>query len=203
MNAIRTAAVVAGALALLSPLASLIVFSRRKVGRAIGAGSRRRQWPVVLAMLLVFVGVGGLLWKPLPLDLTSSLELVISVGSALIYFPAIFLYLWGLIALGKGFAVSSRSGAHLPLESSLVVHGPYRWVRHPMYLAVIAAAVGALLMFRTWAMVLFMPMSLVVVRRAAFEEILLEEEFDDAWRDYAANVPKWIPAFLWTVHNAN
>jgi protein-S-isoprenylcysteine O-methyltransferase Ste14 len=62
-----------------------------------------------------------------------------------------------------------------------------------MYLAVLLAAGGALLIFRTWAMRVFTPLSLVVVQRAANEERLLAEEFPDEWREYSREVPKWLP----------
>jgi protein-S-isoprenylcysteine O-methyltransferase Ste14 len=62
-----------------------------------------------------------------------------------------------------------------------------------MYLAVMVAAIGALLIFRTWATAIFVPMSWVVIRRANHEEALLETEYGDAWREYAEEVPKWCP----------
>jgi protein-S-isoprenylcysteine O-methyltransferase Ste14 len=62
-----------------------------------------------------------------------------------------------------------------------------------MYLGVLLAAAGALLIFRTWAMLLFAPLSLAVVLRAEREEELLAAEFGDAWRTYCTRVPKWLP----------
>lgn len=62
-----------------------------------------------------------------------------------------------------------------------------------MYLGVLCAALGALLIFRTWAMVLFTPMALVVIARAKREEALLAAEFGEMWQVYASKVPKWIP----------
>jgi protein-S-isoprenylcysteine O-methyltransferase Ste14 len=62
-----------------------------------------------------------------------------------------------------------------------------------MYVAVIMAAFGALLIFRTWGMVLFVPLSLVVVYRAQREERLLAEEFGEEWDAYCQDVNGWIP----------
>jgi protein-S-isoprenylcysteine O-methyltransferase Ste14 len=64
-----------------------------------------------------------------------------------------------------------------------------------MYLGVMVAAIGALLIFRTWAMAFFAPMSLIVIRRASQEEALLEMEYGDKWQDYKREVPKWCPRF--------
>jgi protein-S-isoprenylcysteine O-methyltransferase Ste14 len=103
------------------------------------------------------------------------------------------LYLWGLVTLGSQFGVSGVLGAELYKEHELITSGPFAIIRHPLYAGVLLAAFGALLVFRTWAMVVFMPMSLVVVARAEREEEVLEQEFADEWEAYAAKVPKWFP----------
>lgn len=66
-------------------------------------------------------------------------------------------------------------------------------IRQPMYASVLLAAIGAFLIFKTWAMAVFLPMSLVVLARANREEKLLAEEFGDVWDEYVARVPKWFP----------
>ncbi|MGD8402166.1 MAG: isoprenylcysteine carboxylmethyltransferase family protein [Anaerolineales bacterium] len=116
------------------------------------------------------------------------------VGS-LFYFPGIVLYLWGYWTLGRMFGISSGFGANLYQDHKLVQNGPYRYVRHPMYLAVILAALGALLIFRTWAMVLFVPLSLGVIFRARQEEHLLADEFGEKWESYCQEVNGWVPRF--------
>lgn len=91
------------------------------------------------------------------------------------------------------FAVSNLFGAELYKEHKLVTHGPFAIVRHPLYVGVILTAIGALLIFRTWGMVIFSPMSFVVIGRAKQEEKLLEQEFGEEWKDYVSKVPKWVP----------
>lgn len=91
------------------------------------------------------------------------------------------------------FGVSGLLGAELYQGHKLVTNGPFAVIRHPMYMGVLLAAIGALLIFKTWAMVIFLPMSLVVVVRSRHEEKLLEQEFGDEWRSYALKVPKWFP----------
>jgi protein-S-isoprenylcysteine O-methyltransferase Ste14 len=96
-------------------------------------------------------------------------------------------------ALGHMFGISSGFGATLYQDHKLIRNGPYRFVRHPMYLAVILAAFGALLIFRTWAMVLFSLSSLVVIVRAQREEQLLADEFGEEWNTYRQEVNGWLP----------
>jgi protein-S-isoprenylcysteine O-methyltransferase Ste14 len=54
-------------------------------------------------------------------------------------------------------------------------------------------AVGALLIFRTWAMVIYTPSAFSIILRARREEELLAKEFGNAWTNYSDRVPAWIP----------
>ena len=58
---------------------------------------------------------------------------------------------------------------------------------------VILAAAGALLIFRTWAMLVFAPLSFGILLRARREENLLAQAFGQEWETYANRVPGWIP----------
>lgn len=186
-------AVIAGIVAILAPLVSLITASKRTRGRESGSGSFLRRLPGSSAVTLGLILIGLLLWVPLPVHLPAAAESILLGLGGLLYFPAIALYLWGLTALGKQFGVSTAAGADLYCDHQLIRTGPYRWIRHPMYLAVLLAAPGALLIFRTWAMLVFTPLSLVVIQRAAIEEGLLAEEFPEEWQSYSEEVPPWLP----------
>jgi protein-S-isoprenylcysteine O-methyltransferase Ste14 len=179
-------------------LIPLLGFRREQVrlrGRSLGTETGLLRWPGMLALTIVYVTVGIALWRPLPVILPPSVHIVILVVGSLLYFPGIALYLWGYRTLGHMFGISSGFGATLYQDHKLIQDRPYRFMRHPMYLAVILAAFGALLIFRTWAMVLFSILSLGVVVRARREERLLEEEFGEEWETYMQNVPGWWPAF--------
>ena len=162
-------------------------------GQVSGAVADLLRWPVMLVQTILFVAVGVLLWRPLPIFLSPILLIIVLAIGSLLYFPGIALYLWGYRALGRMFGISSGFGASLYQDHKLIRNGPYRCVRHPMYLAVILAAFGALLIFRTWAMVLFSVSSLGVILRAKREEGLLADEFGEEWKIYKQHVPGWLP----------
>ena len=164
-------------------------------GRNSGAAARLLRWPVMLIQTLLFVGVGIALWYPLPIVLSPGMHLIMLIAGSLLYFLGISLYLWGYRTLGRMFSISSGLGATLYQDHRLIRIGPYRFVRHPMYLVVILAASGALLIFRTWAMVLFSVLSLGVILRAWREERLLGEEFGEEWENYKQQVSGWLPGF--------
>jgi protein-S-isoprenylcysteine O-methyltransferase Ste14 len=182
-----------GLVAILAPVARVLFAAGHSKGRTTGTGSGLRRWPAILGITVLFVAAGIFLWRPLPLSLAASTKDRLSRIGFIIYLPAICLYIWGFLTLGRYFGVSSVTGADLYADHQFIKRGPYRFVRHPMYLAILLAACGAFLFFLTWAMLIFLPMSLVVILRAHQEEKLMQAEYGEAWRAYTKRVPMWIP----------
>jgi len=110
-------------------------------------------------------------------------------------FSGLGLALWGRLALGKMYNVSSALGAQLYADQLLITRGPYAIVRHPMYGGIIAATVGGFLVYRTWSFV-FALTFFGLVTRARREEQALAAEFGEQWADYCRQVPGWLPRFL-------
>jgi protein-S-isoprenylcysteine O-methyltransferase Ste14 len=192
-NCLHLLATLTGVFVILIPLLGFRHAQVRVRGRDSGAAARLLHWPVMLAQTVIFVAIGVVLWRPVPITLSTNMQIIILFFGSLLYFPGIALYLWGYWTLGRMFGISSGFGASLYQDHKLVHRGPYCYVRHPMYLAVILAAFGALFIFRTWAMVLFAPLSLGVILRAQQEERLLAEEFGEEWDDYSQGVKGWLP----------
>ena len=162
-------------------------------GRSSGSYSFLTRWPAILVLTIAYVSVGVLLWKPIPLTLPTSLQLILMLVGSALYFPGLLWYGWGFKTLGPMFGVSSGMASQLYQHHQLVEKGPYAFVRHPMYLGVMMVAVGALLTFRTWAMVFYAPSAFGIVVRARREERLLADEFGEAWAKYRDRVPAWLP----------
>jgi len=68
----------------------------------------------------------------------------------------------------------------IPVGAQLVVRGPYRWIRHPMYTGVLLA-MGALVLERlTWERaVLWLSLLAALLAKLTFEESRLHERFPD------------------------
>ena len=76
--------------------------------------------------------------------------------------------------------------------SKLVLHGLYRWVRHPLYTA------GLFFIWLTpimsWnSMVLYISFTVYIIVGAFFEERKLAREFGEAYELYKRNTPMLIP----------
>ena len=81
---------------------------------------------------------------------------------------------------------------------SLVTTGPYRSVRHPIYTAYLFLFAGGLLSLGSpvSVAVLFLSAWRFYVPRMASEDKILESEFGDAWRNYAAATPSRLLPFV-------
>ncbi len=109
---------------------------------------------------------------------------------------------WGLLVAGVLLAVSAaylfRRAGTTPNPtkptSALVIWGPYRLSRNPMYVGMATLYVGGtLLLHDPWPLA-FLPVVMAMVQRyvVAREEAYLERMFGDVYRAYKARVRRWI-----------
>jgi protein-S-isoprenylcysteine O-methyltransferase Ste14 len=103
------------------------------------------------------------------------------------------LFTWALAYLKRAFL-----GNVLPVTDRLIRTGPYRWIRHPLYLGMGVALLGlAVAMGSLWGvagvLALFLPAG---TYRARQEEKALARRFGREWQDYAREVHFLLP-MLW------
>jgi protein-S-isoprenylcysteine O-methyltransferase Ste14 len=108
----------------------------------------------------------------------------------------------GLIVIGCGLLVwTFRSlGRNLTdtvvtrLEHTLVSHGPYRWIRHPLYVSAALLTVGISLIAANWFLIVtgVAVMCLLIVRTRIEEENLLAR-FGDSYRMYMERTGRFLP----------
>jgi protein-S-isoprenylcysteine O-methyltransferase Ste14 len=145
------------------------------------------QVPPPLIYLVIF-GLGIFLHKIMPLA----------------FLPVVPARMTALIFLGSGMLLAGWSNvlfrrAHTSLvpikpSTALVVRGPYRLTRNPMYLGLLCVYIAVALWFgMVWGLIL-VPVVMQAVQRLAIgkEERYLEQKFGDAYRDYRAHVRRWI-----------
>jgi len=168
--------------------------TRRPSGRTSGraTGWLRSALFYILATA-AFLGFSVFFWKPLPVQLSSPARLACLAAGTLIYFPGLAFLLWARLTMGEMYFVSTSSGAQLYVGHKLVTRGPFAIVRHPMYLGLVTAALGSLLLYRTWTALAFAIFAPFVLRRARHEEQALAAEFGEQWQEYCRHVPAFIP----------
>jgi protein-S-isoprenylcysteine O-methyltransferase Ste14 len=79
-------------------------------------------------------------------------------------------------------------------DATLITYGPYRWVRHPFYLAfAIAVAANTLITANAYLAIVGTAAFLVIVARTSIEERKLVERFGGDYLDYMRHTGRFLP----------
>jgi protein-S-isoprenylcysteine O-methyltransferase Ste14 len=157
---------------------------RMQEGLLILIGLRLLGLTGVTALAAYAARPGWMAWSQLPLpDAVRWLGAPVGVCGWL-------LMLWMFRHLGTNITdtVVTRK------EHTLVTTGPYRWIRHPLYCAMLLLVAGASLLSANW----FVPLvgaatfTLLVIRTGK-EEANLLARFGDAYRDYMSRTGRFLP----------
>jgi protein-S-isoprenylcysteine O-methyltransferase Ste14 len=93
--------------------------------------------------------------------------------------------------------LSTRSRIQSERGHTVVQHGPYRFVRHPMYAARAVLIMGVALMLGSWvALVPAALIALLLVLRTSLEDRMLTTELP-GYLEYAKHVPERLVRGLW------
>ncbi|MCF6466071.1 methyltransferase family protein [Clostridium sp. Cult2] len=110
----------------------------------------------------------------------------------------------GLFIVSVGITLVIWSAMHIkeaffgevePKLDVLVKNGPYRFIRHPVYLGMTIAFTGLPIALRSWlgligVFFLFLPSE---IYRAKLEEKALKSKFGSEWEDYTAQTGFMLP----------
>lgn len=112
------------------------------------------------------------------------------IGVALGMFTLPFIW-WVQWALDVNFSVI----LHVRKEHTLITHGPYRWIRHPMYSALYMHGLSTLLLTRNWFIggMYLLALTAIVVARLKNEEVTMIEKFGDEYRQYIKRTGRFLP----------
>jgi protein-S-isoprenylcysteine O-methyltransferase Ste14 len=118
-------------------------------------------------------------------------QALIWVVSAVLIVPGVWLLLDAFVR----FARASGTPAPIAPTARLVVVGPYRFVRNPMYIAVVAIIVGQALLFGNWWVLVWGVAVAVAVALFVYgyEQPTLARDYGDEYARYCANVRAWVP----------
>lgn len=127
-------------------------------------------------------------YAPLELHRSGLLGILLIAVAAALYGMTAF---WGFAIRGQG------TPAPIDPPKKLVVDGPYRFVRNPMYWSVTLAILGEALIFRSRSLAelgaFFLAGSVLFV--LFYEEPALRRKFGAEYEDYCRRVPRWLPRF--------
>ena len=97
------------------------------------------------------------------------------------------------IYLGRNYSTF----LHIQEDQSLITTGPYRYIRHPMYSALIIVAIGLVFLSASWYFgIPFLATIVVIVFRIRKEEEALIEKFGDEYLHYTQRTGRFFPPVL-------
>jgi protein-S-isoprenylcysteine O-methyltransferase Ste14 len=177
---------------------SISIYYRRRANQLAGEVSLEEEGSLILNLrrlfglmlwlssLVYLINPNWMAWSSLPLP-----SWLRWLGAVLMVFclPLIF---WVFSSLDKNVTptVVTRE------DHNLVTHGPYRWVRHPLYTVGFLLFTGLSLMAANWFIFTTLILgSFVLIERTSKEEELLTERFGDEYRVYADHTGRFLPRF--------
>jgi len=153
--------------------------------------TERSDWFFVVSATLVFVlSLLVTAWEFILIQyLTYRFGIVSAVG-LILFVTGVAIRLVGKRTLGKYYSYGLRT---LP-DHKLVKHGIYRYVRHPISLAVLIYDPGIPLFFSSlYGFLVMLGLAPLILYRIRIEEKMLIERFGDEYREYMRGTKKLIP----------
>jgi protein-S-isoprenylcysteine O-methyltransferase Ste14 len=175
-------------------------YFRRKAQRVSGERVSRRADGTPMALALAVGGLSMWLsiaayvvnpewmaWAALPLPVA------LRWAGAVVSATALPLVYWLFSSLGRNITPTSATLK----QHTLVTHGPYRWVRHPLYSIGTAFVLGIGLMAANGFIALMAVAAFVVLAiRTPTEEANLIAKFGDDYRAYMQRTGRFLPRLL-------
>lgn len=158
--------------------------SRRGEGAALFLAIRGSGVLLMLATLAYLLEPAWMEWSSWPLpDWLRWCGVLVAV-------PTIWFLYWTLSTLGGNLTDTVFTRAN----HTLVTSGPYRWVRHPFYVALLLLVSAAFLLTANWLIgALGLAVFLLLAVRTPIEEQKLTERFGDEYRRYMARTGRFVP----------
>jgi protein-S-isoprenylcysteine O-methyltransferase Ste14 len=158
--------------------------SRKVDGTAIMTIIRLGGLVLWLSPFVYLINPGWMAWSKIGLP-----EWVRWLGIGIGILCAISIY-WLFSSIGSGITPTSATRK----EHKLVTHGPYRWVRHPLYTVGSSMFVAFGMMADNWFIALLGVLAFIgMAARTPKEEANLIEKFGDEYREYMHRTGRFLP----------
>jgi len=156
-----------------------------------GTKHDRGSFFVIIATSLVGVGSAFVLAQDVQSAGIGVGRWPIFAAGLVIVLLGIALRQWSVLTLGTFFTVQVQVRS----DQTVVDTGPYRWVRHPSYTAIVMSFVGIGVALENWLslVVLIVVPSVGLVIRIRVEEKALLEALGEPYREFSATRARLIP----------
>jgi protein-S-isoprenylcysteine O-methyltransferase Ste14 len=143
-------------------------------------------WVFVLSFL---IGLVPQIFLPVHLH-SHQVILFIKIAGVTLFVLGAILAAWSLIIFHKAKTTTTPG----EISKKLILSGPYRFSRNPMYISLTLAYLGeAWFLVQPWPL-LILPLTIAYINWVVIpiEEGLLKKEFKEEYQDYCNRVNRWI-----------
>jgi protein-S-isoprenylcysteine O-methyltransferase Ste14 len=123
-----------------------------------------------------------------PLPVTSYDRLITWIG-ILMYAGGIILALWARDTMKHSWGIP---GEHAKQQDTLVVRGPFKISRNPIYVGFALIYLGFCVAIQSWMIILRVPLLWYFYKSVLQEEKLLEKNFGEKYVKYKRQVPRFL-----------
>jgi len=195
-------------IAILALLAMLVAVKRVSTGSILDKPKGNVVVQLVnifnLFFLLVVNPLAGLLLFSRRLEVTDPTHLIIKarwplvfleIAGLAVYVLGFFLMAWALLRLGGNYQLG---GSAPRPEDTMVMDGPYRLVRHPMYTAALSIALGLACLTQSLACLLvFCTYLVLILSLIPIEEEGMRRVYGGRYGAYERETGKLLPSVRW------
>lgn len=168
----------------------------RRSGAMPAEARERWMWAVWVPLVVAWNALPAVALKEdrwpwtLPGWATVSPWLGLRAAAAVVGVLSLLLTVRCWITMGRSWAMAVRPDEDVPL----VTHGPYRWVRHPIYALSVTLMATTLIVLPTWPMLLVAAGHIALMHlKAANEERFLLARHGEAYRAYMRRTGRFLP----------
>jgi protein-S-isoprenylcysteine O-methyltransferase Ste14 len=166
------------------------LFTKRTVYHESGARRLRYMIPIALGWFLVFRGYR--LGTPFNIQVIPQTEAIL-VAAAILCLCGLGFCLWARAVLGRNWSGTVT----LKEDHELIVRGPYRVVRHPIYTGLLAMLVAtAMEQGHLAGMIGFVVAFMSFWIKSSYEEEVMHKQFHEQYAAYQERVRRIIPFVL-------
>ena len=117
--------------------------------------------------------------------------MVLEIAGLILYVTGYFLMAWALITIGRNYQLG---GSTPRSDDKMVIDGPYKLIRHPMYTSALLIALGLSCLIQSWAFFCVFFIYLVLISLLIpMEEKALQSVYGAQYAAYRQKVKKLIP----------